>query len=115
MSVGQEVALLMGENGEGGATVVKRDETALGVIIRTEIESQYLYAKHNPRSESEFIRKTLDLCTMNEEVAGECMFAVPRGGKTIEGRAPDSRRSFSPPTKTAVSAPASFPKRTRKL
>lgn len=85
MSVGQEVALLMGENGSQGATIVRRDETTLGVIIRTELESQYLYAKHNPRSESEFIQKTLDLCTMNEEVAGECLFSVPRGGRTIEG------------------------------
>jgi hypothetical protein len=85
MSVGQEVALLMGEDGSQGATIMRREETVLGIQIRTEIESAYVYAKHNPRSEAQFMRKTLDLCTINEEVASECMFAVPRAGKMIEG------------------------------
>jgi hypothetical protein len=85
MSVGQEVALLMGEDGSQGATIVRREETVLGIQIRTAIESAYLYAKHNPRSEGAFMEKALSLCTLTEEIASECMFAVPRAGKTLEG------------------------------
>jgi len=85
MSVGQEVALLMGEDGSQGATIMRREETVLGIQIRTAIESAYLYAKHNPRSETAFMEKALSLCTLNEGIASECMFAVPRAGKTLEG------------------------------
>lgn len=85
MSVGHEVELLMGEDGSQGAVVKRREETVYGIQIRTEIESAYVYAKHNPRSEAEFLRKATELCTINEQVAAECMFALPRAGKMIEG------------------------------
>ena len=82
MTEGQEVVL---SNGEQGATIMRREETVLGIQIRTAIESAYLYAKHNPRSEGAFMEKAMSLCTLTEEIASECMFAVPRAGKTLEG------------------------------
>lgn len=49
------------------------------------VESQVATAKRFPRSVSKFRKEALSLACIDEETAGECLFALPRGGKTIEG------------------------------
>lgn len=61
-----------------------QQQQALG-LIETEINQQITTARKYPRSVSEFRKKVLAMCTLNEAVAKECIYAVPRGGKVIEG------------------------------
>lgn len=60
-------------------------ETVLGTLARAETDLQIATAKRYPRSIKRFLDEAQQLVTLNEEVAGECMYALPRGGKTIEG------------------------------
>lgn len=60
-------------------------EDALGMLTRSEIEQQVATAKRYPRSITLFLRECTELATMTQEVAQECIYALPRGGKTIEG------------------------------
>lgn len=50
-----------------------------------EIERQVATAKMYPRSIERFRKTVTALATLNEEVASQCLYAMPRGGKVIEG------------------------------
>jgi hypothetical protein len=54
-------------------------------IQKAEIDQQITTARAHPRSIRRFINACMDLATLNEEVAESCLYALPRGGKTIEG------------------------------
>lgn len=73
---------------DDGATVsgelVQHDSMA-AVLSRAEIDQQVATAKSYPRSVKRFLAEALDLATMTEQVAEDCMYALPRDGKTIEG------------------------------
>lgn len=49
------------------------------------VDSQISTAKRYPRSISRFLKEVKSLATLDEETAASCMYALPRGGKTIEG------------------------------
>lgn len=59
--------------------------STLSLIHQAEIDTQIATAKRYPRSVRRFMDETRDMVTLSEETAGECMYALPRGGKTIEG------------------------------
>ncbi len=61
------------------------EHTALSLITRAEIDSQISTAKAFPRSLKIFIDKATSIATISESVAQSCGFALPRGGKMIEG------------------------------
>lgn len=50
---------------------------AVGIQVET--------ARRFPRSVTTFIRRATEMATLNPEVAASCVYALPRGGKTIEG------------------------------
>ena len=50
-----------------------------------EFDSQIVTAKQYPRSISKFRKEAESMATLDEETAGECLYALPRKGKTIEG------------------------------
>lgn len=52
---------------------------------RAEVDIQITTAKAYPRSIHAFKQQALDLATFDEEIAAGCMYALPRGGKPIEG------------------------------
>ena len=52
---------------------------------REDVDIQVATAKQYPRSISHFQSQALGMVTYNEEIAGGCLFALPRAGKTIEG------------------------------
>lgn len=54
-------------------------------ITKSEIDQQISTAKRYPRSVKKFINSSLELVTLNEDVAGECIYSLPRGKKPIEG------------------------------
>jgi hypothetical protein len=58
---------------------------ALQQITSSELESQISVARRYPRSIRTFQREAAEMVTLSEEIAGECMYALPRGGKKIEG------------------------------
>lgn len=57
----------------------------VSMLVSSEIDRQIATAKAYPRSIERFRSSVLALCTLNEEVAAQCLFAMPRGGKVIEG------------------------------
>lgn len=59
--------------------------TEIAVLGDGAIDSQIATAKRYPRTISRFVKDARDLATADEETAGECLYALPRAGKTIEG------------------------------
>jgi hypothetical protein len=59
------------------------------LLNKSEIDQQVATAKKYPRSITKFRLNALSLVTMSEKIADSCIYALPRGGKTIEG--PTSR------------------------
>ncbi len=58
---------------------------SLMALNASEIDTQISTAKRYPRSIKEFRHEALEMVTLTEEVAGECIYSLPRGGKAIEG------------------------------
>lgn len=54
-------------------------------ITRTEYDVQIATAKKYPRSIKQFMNTAMEMVTLNIKVADECIYALPRGDKTIEG------------------------------
>lgn len=59
--------------------------TAIEAYTKGEIDIQIATAKRYPRSISEFQKRVLNLAQLDKETAEECMYALPRDGKVIEG------------------------------
>ena len=63
----------------------KIDIGALAVLNKSEIDQQIATAKQYPRSIKQFLNEAIQLATLDEETAKECIYALPRDGKVIEG------------------------------
>lgn len=61
------------------------DVTVLQAISKAELDQQITTARAYPRSLRRFVEECMDMATLNERIAGECIYALPRDGKTIEG------------------------------
>lgn len=61
------------------------EESMASLISRSEIEQQIATARRFPRSVKRFRDETLQMVTLSESVAEQCIYALPRDGKTIEG------------------------------
>lgn len=60
-------------------------EAALSLITKAEIDMQIATAHAFPRSVSKFLKDVMSLATVTPEIAESCVYALPRGGKTVEG------------------------------
>lgn len=60
-------------------------DSALSLITKAEIDVQISTAKSFPRSIKTFMEKAESMATISEEVAASCSYALPRGGKSLEG------------------------------
>jgi hypothetical protein len=49
------------------------------------VDVQVQTARRFPRSITTFIRRATEMATLTPEIAASCVYALPRGGKTIEG------------------------------
>lgn len=58
---------------------------ALMALNSSEIDTQIATAKRYPRSIKRFLNEALEMVTLSEDIAGECIYALPRSGKSIEG------------------------------
>lgn len=57
----------------------------LALLTRSEIDVQIATAHKFPRSIKRFRDEALQMVTLNESIADECIYALPRDNKTIEG------------------------------
>jgi hypothetical protein len=61
------------------------DSGTLATIQKAEIDQQIATAKKYPRAITKLLTTATQLVTADGETADECIFALPRGGKVIEG------------------------------
>lgn len=59
--------------------------TALESMVRGEVDIQVKTAHMYPRNLKRSVDQAMALATMDEETATDCMYAISRGGKRIEG------------------------------
>jgi len=57
----------------------------VALLNRSEVDAQIATAHRFPRSIKSFLNEARELATLNENIAFECTYAVPRDGKVIEG------------------------------
>lgn len=58
---------------------------ALMALNSSEIDCQIATAKRYPRSLKRFLYEAREMVTLTEEIASQCIYSLPRGGKPIEG------------------------------
>ncbi len=64
---------------------ITAESGTVALLNKSEIDMQVATAHKYPRSIVQFRNDVLQMVTLNEKVAGECIYALPRDGKTIEG------------------------------
>lgn len=69
----------------GGAMTVIENESVAASLSSAEINQQIATAKRYPRSLQKFRTDAKSMVTLTEGIARECIYALPRDGKTIEG------------------------------
>lgn len=67
------------------ANITTVDVGTVGSINRSEIQAQLDAAHRYPRKQSAFLAEAVTLATISRQVAESCIYALPRGGKTIAG------------------------------
>lgn len=73
------------ETGESVEVMTLDAGTALEAVNRAEVDVQIATARRFPRSIRAFKQQALELATLDEETAASMFYALPRGGKKIEG------------------------------
>lgn len=73
------------ENNQEEATLQVVTPDALSLITKAEIDVQISTAKAFPRSLKMFQDRAMSMATLNEDIAAACSYALPRGGKSLEG------------------------------
>lgn len=60
-------------------------QSSVSMVARGEFDAAIADARANPRSVERARKEMMDLCCLNEQTAKECLYAVSRDGKVIEG------------------------------
>lgn len=68
-----------------GEVVEVSTSSAIASLNSSEIDTQITTAKMYPRSLKSFRNEALEMATLDEPTAQECMYGLKRGGKVIEG------------------------------
>lgn len=68
-----------------GQEVISVETGTVALITKAEIDQQISTAKKYPRSIKRFVDEATAMVTLNESIAQQCIYALPRDGKTIEG------------------------------
>lgn len=68
-----------------GREVMTVESGTVAMLTKSEIDMQIATAHKYPRSISNFRRDVMSMVTMSESVAQECIYALPRDNKVIEG------------------------------
>lgn len=70
---------------QNSPAIQSAQDTSLYLITKAEIDQQVATAKAFPRSIKESLDAALSMATLNEDIAASCSYALPRGGKALEG------------------------------
>jgi hypothetical protein len=74
------------EREESAGELVRAENVqAIAQLNQSEIVCQLDAAHKYPRKRSAFMREAIEISTATKEIAESCMYALPRGGKTIAG------------------------------
>lgn len=65
--------------------LVTAESGTVALLNKSEIDMQIATAHKYPRSIKRFRDEALAMVTLNESIAQECIYSLPRDGKTIEG------------------------------
>ncbi len=65
--------------------IVTAEAGTVAILNKSEIDQQIATAHKYPRSIKRFRDECEQMVTLSESVANECIYALPRDGKTIEG------------------------------
>ena len=68
-----------------GRELMTAEAGTVALLNRGEIDMQIATAHKYPRSIAQFRRDVMDMVTISEQFAQECIYALPRDGKVIEG------------------------------
>ncbi len=68
-----------------GREVMSADAGTVAPLNRSEIDMQISTAKKWPRSIKRFRDEALQMVTLNDQIAAECIYSLPRDGKVVEG------------------------------
>lgn len=68
-----------------GTEIMNVESSTISLLNKSEIDQQIATAHKYPRSIKRFRDEALAMVTLNENIAQECIYALPRDGKTIEG------------------------------
>lgn len=60
-------------------------DTAISLITKAEIDTQIATAHAFPRSLTRFLNDVMTMATVSQEIAESCVYALPRGNKTLQG------------------------------
>lgn len=66
--------------------LMKQSDRSLTLMARAEIDQAIATAQAFPRSLTLFKRDLYDMATLDQDTAEACTYAVPRGGKTVQGK-----------------------------
>lgn len=72
-------------NEDGQSEPIIIQPGALEAMTRAEVDIKIATAKRYPRSLDLAQKRLTQMACFNERTAGECLYALPRGGKPIEG------------------------------
>ncbi|ULQ47429.1 hypothetical protein JN531_003890 [Flagellatimonas centrodinii] len=64
---------------------ITAESGTVALLNRGEIDMQIETARRYPRSLKRFRDETLQMVTLTQQIAGECIYSLPRDGKVIEG------------------------------
>lgn len=65
--------------------IIHVEASAVGAIVRSEVDAQISAAHKYPRSITRFLKDAATLATMSEDIAASCIYSIPRDGKLIAG------------------------------
>lgn len=65
--------------------IITAETGTIALLNKSEIDQQIATAHRFPRSLKKFLNESLELATLDDETAEECIYALKRDGKTIEG------------------------------
>jgi hypothetical protein len=73
------------ESLEEGRELMTAEAGTVALLAKGEIDMQIATAHRYPRSIKQFRNDVLDMVTLSEQIAQECIYALPRDGKMVEG------------------------------
>lgn len=65
--------------------IMTSETGTVALLARAEVDMQIATAQRFPRSVTAFRRETMEMVTLDQRIAQECIYAIPRDGKVIEG------------------------------